>query len=98
MNNSTFNVNITGHEFSIACTDKECEELQLAAVYLDNKIKDIKAEGKIIDSDHIEIIAVLKITHELLILRNITSFDMDEFKRRIITLEKKVDEAIAMEA
>jgi cell division protein ZapA len=97
MNNSTFNVNITGHAFSIACTDKECEELQLAAVYLDNKIQDIKAEGKIIDSGHIAIIAALKITHELLILRNITSFDIDEFKRRIITLKEKVDEAITME-
>ncbi|SEF75428.1 cell division protein ZapA [Nitrosomonas ureae] len=97
MNNSTFNVNIIGHEFSIACTDKECEELQLAAAYLDNKIQDIKTEGKIIDFDHIAIIAALKITHELLILRNITSFDIDEFKRRIITLKEKVDEAITME-
>ncbi|SOD15783.1 cell division protein ZapA [Nitrosomonas ureae] len=97
MNNSIFNVNIIGREFSIACTDKECEELQLAAVYLDNKIQDIKTEGKIIHSDHIAITAMLKITHELLILKSITSFDMDEFKRRIIILEKKVDEAITME-
>ncbi len=97
MNNSTFNVNIIGREFSIACTDKECDELQLAAAYLDNKAQNIKTEGKIINPDHIVITAALKITHELLILRNITSFDMDEFKRRIIILRKKVDEAITME-
>ena len=97
MNNSTFNVNIIGREFSITCTDKECDELQLAAAYLDNKAQNIKTEEKMINSDHIVIAAALKITHELLILRNITSFDMDEFKRRIITLRKKVDEVITME-
>lgn len=96
MNNTTLNINIIGREFSIACTDKECEELQLAAAYLDNKAQDIKAEGKIIDTDRVTIIAALKITHELLMLRNVTGFDMDEFRRRIITLKKKVDEEITM--
>lgn len=96
MNNTTLNINIIGREFSIACTDKECEELQLAAAYLDNKAQDIKAEGKIIDADRIAIIAALKITHELLMLRNVTGFDIDEFRRRIITLKNKVDEAITM--
>ena len=75
---------------------QECEELQLAATYLDNKARDIKAEGKIIDADRIALIAALRITHELLMLRNVTGFDMDEFKRRIIALKKKVDEAITM--
>ncbi|WP_295623617.1 cell division protein ZapA [uncultured Nitrosomonas sp.] len=96
MNNTTLNINIFEREFSIACTDKECEELQLAAAYLDNKAQDIKAEGKIIDADRIAIIAALKITHELLMLRNVTGFDIDEFRRRIITLKNKVDEAITM--
>ncbi len=96
MNNTTLNISIIGREFSIACTDKECEELQLAATYLDNKARDIKAEGKIIDADRIALIAALRITHELLMLRNVTGFDMDEFKRRIIALKKKVDEAITM--
>jgi len=96
MNNTTLNINIIGREFSIVCTGKECEDLQLAAAYLDNKAQDIKAEGKIIDSDRIAIIAALKVTHELLMLRNVTGFDMDEFRRRIIILKKKVDEAITM--
>lgn len=84
-----------GRAFHITCPDEEQEELQLAAAYLDRKIQEIKAEGKVVDSDRIAIIAALQITHELLMLRNGTGFDMDEFKRRITLLKKKVDEAIS---
>ncbi len=84
-----------GREFCITCPDNEQEEIQLAAAYLDRKIQEIKAEGKVIDSDRVAIAAALGITHELLMLRNGTGFDIDEFKRRIVSLKKKVDEVIA---
>lgn len=94
MNNEPLNLNIMGRDFCITCPDEEREEILLAAAYLDKKIQEIKAEGKVIDSDRIAIIAALSISHELLTLRNGTSFDMDEFKRRIASLKKKVDEVI----
>ena len=83
-----------GREFCVTCPDEEREEIQLAAAYLDNKIQEIKAEGKVIDSDRIAIIAALNITHELLMLRTGTGFDMNEFRRRINSLKKKIDEVI----
>lgn len=83
-----------GREFCVTCPDEEREEIQLAAAYLDNKIQEIKAEGKVIDSDRIAIIAALSITHELLMLRTGTGFDMNEFRRRINSLQKKVDEVM----
>lgn len=83
-----------GREFCVTCPDEEREEIQLAAAYLDNKIQEIKAEGKVIDSDRIAIIAALRITHELLMLRNGTGFDMNEFRRRINSLKRKVDEVM----
>ena len=94
MNNKPLNLDIMGREFCVTCPDEEREEIQLAAAYLDNKIQEIKAEGKVIDSDRIAIIAALSITHELLMLRNGTGFDMNEFRRRINSLKKKVDEVI----
>jgi cell division protein ZapA len=94
MNSKTLNINIMGREFRITCPDEEQEDLQLAAAYLDKKIQEIKGEGKIVDSDRITIIAALSITHELLMLRNGTGFDMDEFKRRIVSLKRKVDEVM----
>lgn len=94
MNNEPLNLNIMGRDFCIACPDEEREEILLAAAYLDKKIQEIKAEGKIVDSDRIALIAALQIAHELLTLRNGTGFDIDEFRRRIVSLRKKVDEVL----
>ncbi|MXS81722.1 cell division protein ZapA [Nitrosomonas oligotropha] len=94
MNNEPLNLNIMGRDFCIACPDEEREEILLAAAYLDKKIQEIKAEGKIVDSDRIALIAALQIAHELLALRNGTGFDIDEFRRRIVSLRKKVDEVL----
>lgn len=95
MNSNTLNINIMGREFCVTCSTEEQEDIQLAAAYLERKIQEIKAEGKVVDSDRIAIIAALGITHELLMLRNGSGFDMDEFKRRIVSLKKKVDEVMA---
>lgn len=84
-----------GRDFCIACPEDEQEEIQLAAAYLNDKIQEVKNEGKIVDSERITIVAALKISHELLMIRNGSSFDIDEFKRRIITLKKKIDGVIA---
>ena len=94
MNNEPLNLNIMGRDFCIACPDEEREEILLAAAYLDKKTQEIRAEGKIVDSDRIALIAALQIAHELLMLRNGTGFDIDEFRRRIVSLRKKVDEVL----
>lgn len=86
-----------GRDFCIACPEDEREEILLAATYLDKKIQEIRIEGKVVDSDRIALIAALRITHELLMLREGTGFDINEFRRRIISLRKKVDEALAYE-
>ncbi|MEK7844521.1 MAG: cell division protein ZapA [Pseudomonadota bacterium] len=83
-----------GREFCITCPDEEQEEIQLAAAYLDRKTQEIKAEGKVIGSDRVTIIAALGIAHELLTLRDGIGYDMDGFRRRIVSLRKKVDETM----
>ena len=94
MSNKSLNINILGRDFNIVCPEDEIEAIQFAAAYLNDKIQEVKAEGKVVDSDRIVIITALKITHELLMLRNDSSFDIDEFKRRIVALKKKVDDVI----
>lgn len=83
-----------GREFCITCPDEEQEEIQLAAAYLDRKTQEIKAEGRVIGSDRVAIIAALGIAHELLTLRDGIGYDMDGFRRRIVSLRKKVDETM----
>ena len=55
MNNKPLNLDIMGREFCVTCPDEEREEIQLAAAYLDRKIQEIKAEGKVIDLSLIHI-------------------------------------------
>jgi cell division protein ZapA len=97
MSNEPLNISIMGRDFCIACPDDEREEILLAAAYLDNKIQEIRAEGKIVDSDRIALIAALRIANELLVLRDGTDFDINEFRRRIASLSRKVDEVLAHE-
>lgn len=84
-----------GRDFCIVCPEDEQEEIQLAAAYLNDKIQEVKSEGRVVDSERVTIVAALKISHELLMIRNGSSFDIDEFKRRIATLKKKIDGVIA---
>ena len=95
MEHKSLNINIMGRDFCIACPEDEQEEIQLAAAYLNDKIQEVKNEGKVVDSERVTIVAALKISHELLMIRNGNSFDIDEFKRRIVTLKKKIDGVIA---
>lgn len=100
MNNEPLNISIMGRDFCIACPDDEREEILLAAAYLDKKIQEIRVEGKVVDSDRIALIAALRIAHELLVLRALrdgAGFDISEFRRRIVSLRKKVDEALVHE-
>ena len=84
-------ISIMGRDFCISCPEEESDELHLAAEYLDKKTQEIKAEGKVIGSESIAIIAALSITHELLILQTENDFDIDEFRRRIGLMQEKID-------
>lgn len=82
-------------DFCITCPDDEREEILMAAAYLDKKIQEIRSEEKNVDFDRIALIAALQIAHELLMLRNVAGFDTDEFRRKIVSLRKKVDQVLA---
>lgn len=94
-NKSTMNISIMEREFCISCPDEEREEIQLAVAYLDKKIQEVKEEGKVVGSERIAIIAALSITHELLLQRTGSNgFDVDQFRRRIGFIQKKLDDVL----
>ena len=86
-------VNIMGREFTVSCTDEERPGLMSAVNYLDRKMKDIQATGKVVGVDRIAVMAALNITHELLNARS-GSFDIGDFKRRIDFMQEQIDEVI----
>ena len=90
----TMDISIMGRDFCISCPDEESEELRLAVDYLDKKTQEIKAEGKVVGSESIAIIAALSITHELLMLQMGNGFDINEFRRRIGLMQEKIDDVL----
>lgn len=87
-------VNIMGREFKVSCTDDEREGLIKAVNFLDKKMRDIRDTGKVIGVERIAIMAALNLAHELLTTRS-GSFDIGDFKRRIVAMQEQIDEAVA---
>jgi len=84
-------VQIMGREFSINCLDEEREDILLAVDFLNQKIQEIKDEGKIVDSERVVLAAALNISHELQTLRRSNGFDIDDIKRRITDMKERIN-------
>ncbi|HEX2648716.1 MAG TPA: cell division protein ZapA [Burkholderiales bacterium] len=91
----TIEVSILGRNYKVACEDGERDALLQAVEYLDAKMGEIKSAGKVSGTDRIAVMAALNIAHELLSTRLGGSFDIGQAKRRIESIEAKLDEAIA---
>ncbi|HEY8118459.1 MAG TPA: cell division protein ZapA [Methylophilaceae bacterium] len=87
-------VNIMGREFKVSCTDEERAGLMTAVNYLDKKMREIQSAGKVIGAERIAVMAALNLAHELLTTRS-GGFDIGDFKRRIVSMQEQIDEAVA---
>jgi cell division protein ZapA len=88
-------VTILDRQYRVACPDDERDSLMAAVAYLDQKMRDIKAAGKIAGVDRIAVMAALNIAHELLAAKTGAGFDLGEYKRRMNSMNNVIDEAIA---
>lgn len=96
-NAKTIEVNILGRGYRVSCADGEREALMRAVEYLDAKMGEIKNSGKVNGTDRIAVMAALNIAHELLSMKVGAGFDIGDAKRRINSIEAKLDAAIAQQ-
>jgi cell division protein ZapA len=94
-NAGTIEISILGRNYKIACEEGEREALMEAVAYLDGKMGEIKKAGKVNGTDRIAVMAALNIAHEFLSTKLGSGFDIGQAKRRILTIEAKLDEALA---
>ncbi len=87
-------VNIMGREFRVSCTDEERRDLLKAVDYLNSKMREIRDTGKVIGVERIAIMAALNIAHEYLSTRMDGGFDVGEFKRRMLSMQATIDQAV----
>ena len=93
----TIEVSILGRSYKIACEDGEREALMQAVSYLDGKMGEIRKSGKVSGTDRIAVMAALNIAHELLSTKLGSGFDLGQAKRRISSIEAKLDAALAQQ-
>ena len=91
----TIEISILGRNYKIACEESERAALLEAVAYLDGKMGEIKHAGKVSGTDRIAVMAALNIAHEFLSTKLDGGFDIGQAKRRISSIEAKLDEAIA---
>jgi len=92
--NRGLDVNIMGREFRVSCTDDDRRDLLKAVDYLNTKMREIRDSGKVIGVERIAIMAALNIAHEYLSSRTDGGFDAGEFKRKIQSMQSRIDQAM----
>lgn len=92
---NSIEVSLMGRSYRVACSEEEREALLQAVAYLDGKMTDIQRSGKIAGGERIAVMAALNIAHELLSTKIGSGFDLGQAKRRINSIEAKLDQALA---
>ena len=79
-------VTVLDRTLKIACKEDEKADLLSAVEYLDAKMREIKANSKVLSVERVAIMAALNIAHELLSAQRASGFDSEAFERRMKTM------------
>lgn len=93
----TVTINIMDREFKIKCPKDKITELQEAATYLDNKMRDIHNGNKTITIDRIAVTAALNIAHELVLAKQVNQVNLDSgglINERLLNLNNKLRQTL----
>ena len=91
----TLEIKLLDRELRVACPEEERGELLDAVAFLDKRMREIRAAGKIASVERIALMAALNITHELLGMKVGRGIDLSDFKRRMDSMQAEIDEALA---
>jgi cell division protein ZapA len=89
-NQTTVKVNILDKEYLVACPEEARGELERAALHLDQKMREIRASGKVFGTERIAVMAALNITNDLLQ----TSSVSDSAEVVLRDMERKLDQVL----
>jgi cell division protein ZapA len=87
-------VRIMDKEYRVTCEKNEIEALQKAALHLDDKMREIRANGKVLGADRIAVMAALNIAHEFLQQGNERKKMHRDLDKRIRGLQNKIEIAL----
>jgi cell division protein ZapA len=90
-------VSIMGRNYRVTCADEEREALLAAVAFFDRKMSEIKAASKVAGTERIAVMAALNIANELLSVKLGGGFDIAELKRRMNSVQSKLDQALSQQ-
>ena len=105
----TVDVSILGRAYKVACTEEEKPALDAAVGYVDAKMSEIKAAGRVASIERIAVMAALNIAHELLSARSAPAqqgapqdsqnnaqdgFDIELVRRRMTSMQAMLDDVL----
>ena len=93
----TLDVSIMGRNYRVTCADNEREALLAAVAYVDKKMTEIKAASKVAGTERIAVMAALNIANEMLSIKIGSGFDIAELKRRMNSVQSKLDQALSQQ-
>ena len=93
----TLDVSILGRNYRVTCADDEREALLAAVAYVDKKMTEIKGTSKVAGTERIAVMAALNIANELLSIKIGRGFDIAELKRRMNSVQSKLDQALSQQ-
>ena len=93
----TLDVGIMGRTYRVTCADDEREALLAAVAYVDKKMTEIKATTKAAGTERVAVMAALNIANELLSIKIGSGFDIAELKRRMNSVQSKLDQALSQQ-
>lgn len=88
-------ISLMGRDFKVACPEGEEKQLLAAVDFLNERMQEIRASGRVVGNERIALLAALNITHEFLFSKAPKGFDMGEVERRIESMQATIDEALA---
>lgn len=87
-------VQILDKDYLVSCPEEERAALVASAQYLDGKMREIRASGKVVGADRIAVMAALNIAHELLDRQGLKDDFQTTVSTRIRALQSKIELAL----
>jgi cell division protein ZapA len=87
-------VRILDKEYRVACSREEEQSLVSSARFLDQKMREIRAGGKVLGTDRIAVMAALNLAHELLEGESEKTDKADSINRRLRSMQQKIEVAL----
>ena len=86
-------VTIMGKEYRVACPEDEKANLLASADLLNEKLDEIKAQGSVIGTERIAIMAALNMSHEILHNQSLST-EHEDLNTRIDELSERISESM----